>query len=280
MSPEWYRGESGPSESQVLKIFFLLSAAAHAGLAILNPSDRSTPPDPGEMIIEAELAIGDPQPWPGDRRQSETMDGQKAKKMLPQLPKRLQLNASKDQGGAVGAEGQVISGGEKKQESGLEPALQAIGGDSEATEQYRSEIFRRLKRELKRQKSREKKQRLEEQKDARIAGELLGRRKKNLSSIAGVRTEHPYIRQLQRRINSNYAPPAVYSGTGVRSPVLLLTIGRGGELESVRMIQSSDNPALDRYAEKSITEMSPFPRPPRELWGLEFQVHLGSGRRS
>lgn len=285
--PDQYHREAQASEGNVLRIFLLGSVLFHVGIFFVDPSGlfKSKPREPEEWVIETDLSFSDlPVPEKKPQKKAEPraeMDQAAAKKMLPQLPKRFKVKDEDDEGfaEAVPDKKKDVVKKIEKEKPLPEPAPKIAHKDDEATEQFKDEIFKRLEREVQRQASKEKKEKQKKQRDAKIADRLLSRRIRELSDKAKVNADHPYVRELQRTINNQYSPPSIYKHSGAGQPVLLLQIGKRGDIESLEMLKSSNNEALDRFAEKSLNEMSPFPVPPRELWGQPFQVHLGGDTR-
>ncbi|MCB9228872.1 MAG: TonB family protein [Deltaproteobacteria bacterium] len=282
MSPNPFHRESQKTETLVLKIFLFFSVTMHVAILLISPADWAIPrpTTPAEFAIEAGLVMEE---LPilnhtKDPEIPEAMDPKQAKKMLPQLPKRVQIrdSANSTEEGAFDPSETAKQASEDTQKKMVTTkAAESLTQDQEAAEYYKDEIFKRLEKELRRQQHKEKKEEKKRKKDAKITRQLLSKRKQELKERSSANAEHPYVRELQQSINARYIPPAIYQNPAYGQTVILLQIGRNGAIESLRMIHSSNNVALDRFAEKSLNDMSPFPSPPRELWGQAFQIHLG-----
>ena len=79
----------------------------------------------------------------------------------------------------------------------------------------------------------------------------------------------PYMKELEAKIKSNWHPP---KGDQFKRVVLLFSIGRGGELLSVKVQKSSGSPESDKAAQTAVQMSAPFRALPSEYKGKSVDV--------
>ena len=281
--PDKYHSEAQELEKRVFRIFLTVSVLVHIAVFFLDPAgwfNRANPLPP-EWVIEADISLPDlpeeDKTLKPEKKELAEPEPVNQKKMLPQLPKRFDVKDSEPE--PVAAEElppKPEKPVEKKVPEKKSPeAEKQIVHDDEATKQKRDDIMKRLEREVLRQRKLEQKKERVKKNEEKAISRLLDSRKKSLEKLSQANENHPYVRELKKTIRQNYSVPAVYKNQQLQQPVVMLQIDKSGDIKSVEMVRSSKIEALDRLAVKNIYEMSPFPRPPKELWGQPFQVHLG-----
>ncbi len=81
----------------------------------------------------------------------------------------------------------------------------------------------------------------------------------------------PYMRELESKIKRNWFPP---KGDQSKRVVLLFTIGRKGELLSVRVQKPSGSEANDQAAIRAVQQSAPFRALPPEHQGSSIQIEF------
>jgi len=81
----------------------------------------------------------------------------------------------------------------------------------------------------------------------------------------------PYIAELQRRIKRNWQPP---SSDRSKRVVALFTIGRAGQLLSVRLKNGSGSPSADDAAIAAVRASAPFRQLPANYRGNSIDVEF------
>lgn len=81
----------------------------------------------------------------------------------------------------------------------------------------------------------------------------------------------PYMRDLQRRIKSNWDPP---SGNESKRVVLLFKVSRDGRLISVKVQKSSGVPIADKAAISAVELSAPFRQLPPEFKGASVDIQF------
>ncbi len=81
----------------------------------------------------------------------------------------------------------------------------------------------------------------------------------------------PYMRELERRIKSNWNPP---KGNESKRVVILFTVGRDGKLLSIKTLKSSGHPQSDQAAKSAIQLTAPFRSLPPEFRGNQIDIEF------
>lgn len=81
----------------------------------------------------------------------------------------------------------------------------------------------------------------------------------------------PYMKELQRRIKSNWEPPR---GNESRRVVLLFKVARDGSLKSVKVYKSSGIPSADSAAIGAVNLSAPFRPLPPEFRGSDIDIQF------
>ena len=81
----------------------------------------------------------------------------------------------------------------------------------------------------------------------------------------------PYMRELQRRIKTNWNPP---KGNESRKVVLLFKIAKNGQLLSCRVFRSSGLPSADQAALNAVKMTAPFKPLPADYKGTNIDIQF------
>lgn len=82
-----------------------------------------------------------------------------------------------------------------------------------------------------------------------------------------------YVEIISSLIKSNYRIPQFLKGTRL-SCVVYISISKDGNIEDLKIEQSSGNPSFDSFVLKTIQDSVPFPNPPRN--GMEFLLRFST----
>ncbi|MBI2603065.1 MAG: TonB C-terminal domain-containing protein [Deltaproteobacteria bacterium] len=236
-------------EMKTLERFFIASAFVHIFILVFDPSYLYFKPKrmDTEMVIEADLI-----PLPPSSQEKDVA----APRMLPQVPKKFQLDLS-----------------EKKEELALEEAKKETKPSEEQEkkdETLRKVSMDRLMKEIARLKAKDTAEKgkiprlsktLKERKEQLAGGQM-----KAILSIGD--TENGYTSVLRNWILRYYTLPEIFGlkDADIKA-VVRLVLNREGTIQNIRLERSSTNTLFDELAMKTVRDAAPFPHPPQEWVG-------------
>lgn len=81
----------------------------------------------------------------------------------------------------------------------------------------------------------------------------------------------PYMKNLQNKIKSNWAPPKINKSKRV---VLIFKIAKDGNLLASSVLKSSGNPEVDNAAKEALLKSAPFEKLPDNYKGNDIDVQF------
>ena len=94
---------------------------------------------------------------------------------------------------------------------------------------------------------------------------------KNPSIIENPQIFSGYMQRLQAKIKSNWNPPKAENSTHV---VALFKVIKNGKISSIKIIEPSDNPAMNKAAIEALKKSSPLEALPSEYVGNSVDIQF------
>ena len=264
-------------EKKIIKICFGISFLIHIILYTVNFEKFNDKPTPNvdEWVIETDIsdfAV----PFANVKNKMETASTKQ--KLLPQLPKKFQINQNDGNQELFTEKGEVLNKNKNDAKaSKLEQKNLAIKQKKDATKIYKRDLIHRLRREQQRLQKKSKKENLAELKLKKKVDTLLEKRKQELEKIKSNSHElkatqtHPYLALLKDQVSKSYTLPDLYKNSTTDYPIILISITPEGKILNLEIFKTSKNNALDQLALKALQNAAPYPKPPKEFWGQSFK---------
>ena len=136
-----------------------------------------------------------------------------------------------------------------------------------------------MKHYLKEQKDKQHEEKIAEQKKNAVMAKKIAKLKGDLGGTGSDDADAPGMADYRQVISSylkrNYRIPEAYNYESAVTPTVSFTVTAAGEIENLKIIRSSNHPALDHYVLQSVQDAaSGFPKPPAAVVGLEIQVNF------
>ena len=113
---------------------------------------------------------------------------------------------------------------------------------------------------------------------AKISAELAkGQGSGRGEGVGGVTIVDKYINTLGKIIRNNYNLPPTYENVPGKYHVTISMVLDGrGELQSIEVLESSNDQTFDEYTLKAAKSAVPYPVPPREVMGEVIRIRFSS----